>query len=187
MPLERRQHNWALTVALIALLIAGLALYRIASPQPTIIPLGTTNLDALALSSTLSVTGASTLTGAVTGASTGAFTDNVSSSAEVDVGTFLNLSAATTVSVTNAVGATGLVPLGTYQPLDAAGTVGAIVTTTGMTAGDLLILANIGTQTITISDTGVMALSSNAALGPADSVTLVYSGTGWIEIGEGAN
>ena len=155
--------------------------------KPAVVPLGTTHLTALSLSETLAVTGASTLTGAVTGASTGAFTGDLSSSAEVDVGTFLNLSAAPTVSVTNAVGATGIVPLGSYQPLDAAGAVGTIVTTTGFTAGDLLILANIGTQTITISDTGVMALSSNAALGPADSVTLVYSGTGWIEIGEGAN
>ncbi len=98
---------------------------------------------------------------------------------------WLNLAAQTTVVVTD--GTTGLVPTGTYQPVDAVATVGNIVTTTGFTAGDLLILANIGLQTITISDTGVMALSSDAALGPADSVTLVFSGTGWIEIGEGAN
>ena len=140
MPLERRKPtNWALILAVVALLISGLVLYRVSSPQPPVVALGTTNLDALSLSSTLSVAGASTLTGAVTGVG------------EIDVGTFLNLSAADTISVTDAVGVTGLVPLGSYQPLDAAGSVGTIVTTTGMTAGDLLVLINVGSQTITIS------------------------------------
>ena len=188
MPLEKqRPINWGLLIALIALLIGCLSLYRMSMPQPPMVALGTTNLDALSLDSTLTVGGASTLTGAVSGGSTGTFAGTIFGTGEIDVGTFLNMSAASTISVTNEVGATGITPLGSYQPLNSAGNVGTIVTTTGFTTGDIVTLVNIGSNTITISDTGVMKLSGNAALGPADTLTIVFHSVQWIELAEGAN
>lgn len=47
--------------------------------------------------------------------------------------------------------------------------------------GDVLILANQASTTITISDTGTLKLSGNLALGQYDSVTLISDGTNWIQ------
>ena len=77
-------------------------------------------------------------------------------------------------------------PTGSYQPISAAGAVGTSSITAG-SAGDLLILTNTGSNAITISDTGTLKLSSDAALGQYDSLFLLSDGTNWIEIGEGAN
>jgi hypothetical protein len=56
---------------------------------------------------------------------------------------------------------------------------GSIVTGT---AGDVLTLVNIGSNAITITDTGTLKLSGNAALGQYDSVTLLSDGTNWIQV-----
>ena len=43
------------------------------------------------------------------------------------------------------------------------------------------------TNTITITDTGTLKLSGNAALGQYDTITLWSDGTNWIEISETNN
>lgn len=56
------------------------------------------------------------------------------------------------------------------------------------TAGDVLVLLNVGAQTITLTDTGTLLLSGNAALGANDSIVLLSDGTNWIQIApEGDN
>jgi hypothetical protein len=75
---------------------------------------------------------------------------------------------------------------GTFQPLTAAAAVGTSSVTTG-TIGDLLILYNTVTNTITLTDTGTLKLASNAALGQYDTLTLVSDGTNWLEIGRSNN
>ena len=125
---------------------------------------GTVDFD-----STLNVDGASTLVGDVT------------ASALVDVGTWLNLTAATTISVT--AGAI-ITPAGTYQPL----TSGSAVTCStssciadGTRTGDLLVLINNNaSDVITIDGTGAnVELKTDVALGAGDTITLIWAGSDW--------
>jgi hypothetical protein len=80
-----------------------------------------------------------------------------------------------------------ITPTGTYQRLTSAGNVGTS-SIANPTEGRLLILHNIGSNTITLTDTGTLKLSGNAALGNLDSVVLMADGTNWIQIApEGDN
>ena len=105
--------------------------------------------------------------------------------AEIDVGTFLNNSAQSTI--TCAQGAT-ITPTGTYQPITSSGAVTAIaIETSGYTTGDLLYLVNLGSNSITIADTATVKLSGDTALGAADTLTLMFHSTQWIEIAQANN
>lgn len=96
---------------------------------------------------------------------------------------WLNLAAQTTEVV--GAGAV-IVPTGTYQPLSAAAAVTTDTTTpitAGTTAGDMLILGNVGTvtNTITIDGTGGnVDCKANVVLTAPDTLTLIWSGTAWI-------
>ena len=71
-------------------------------------------------------------------------------------------------------------PSGTHQRLTAAGTVatsGANITV--KPAGTLLILNNVGSNTITFTETGTLISAGNIALGAGDSATLISDGTNW--------
>ena len=71
-------------------------------------------------------------------------------------------------------------PTGTHQRLTAAGTVatsGANITV--KPAGTLLILNNVGSATITFTETGTLISAGNIALGANDSATLISDGTNW--------
>lgn len=71
-------------------------------------------------------------------------------------------------------------PTGTHQRLTAAGTVatsGANITV--KPAGTLLILNNVGSNTITFTETGTLISAGNIALGAGDSATLISDGTNW--------
>lgn len=95
----------------------------------------------------------------------------------------LRMTKQTALTVTN--GGT-ITPTGSYQPLTAAGAVGTDAIATG-TAGDLLVLVNAGSNTITLTDTGTLKLSGDAALGQYDSITLIADGTNWIEVAQADN
>lgn len=105
-------------------------------------------------------------------------TDDLTVDDDASIGSDLTLGQQTVFTITQA---GTLTPTGTYQQLTAAGAVsfGSIVTGT---AGDVLTLVNIGSNTITITDTGTLKLSGNAALGQYDSVTLLSDGTNWIQV-----
>jgi hypothetical protein len=79
-------------------------------------------------------------------------------------------------------------PTGTYQRLTAAGA----VSTSGASivvepAGSLVILVNVGSNTITFTETGTLISAGNIALGAGDSATLVSDGTNWTQIAASNN
>lgn len=72
---------------------------------------------------------------------------------------------------------------GTYQRLTAAsavGTSGDNLTT--KPAGSILVLVNVGAQTITITETANIKSAGNIALGTLDTATLVSDGSDWYQI-----
>jgi hypothetical protein len=120
---------------------------------------------------TFAATGASTLTGAVT--TGGALT----------VGTLLG----TTVATTQTVVADGTVTAaGTFQPITAAAGVGTSNVTV-LPNGVIVTFVNVGSNTITFTDTGTLILAGNAALGAGDSVTLQSNGVNMYQIATSNN
>lgn len=76
-----------------------------------------------------------------------------------------------------------ITPLGVYTPISSTAATG----TSDIAAGDegqLLILYNVGAQTITLTDTGDLLLSGNAALGADDNITLLFDGADWVELAQ---
>lgn len=79
-------------------------------------------------------------------------------------------------------------PTGTFQRLNSAGNVavsGANIEV--KPAGTLLVLVNVGSSTITISETGTLKSAGNIALGALDSATLLSDGTNWYQIAASNN
>ncbi len=91
------------------------------------------------------------------------------------------------VQPTITVGMNGYItPTGTFQPITSAGNVGTSNLALAQ-AGELLILVNAGANTITLTDTGTLKFAGNAALGQADSLTLISDGTAWVEMARSNN
>lgn len=74
-----------------------------------------------------------------------------------------------------------ITPTGVYQQLTAAAARGTS-SVANPTAGRLVVLINVGSNTITLTDTGTLKLSGNIALGQYDSLTMVGDGTNWIQL-----
>lgn len=148
------------------------------------------------LMKSLTVTGASTLSGATTvgGTLTGAsanFTSGISTNGSVvaygssSVGTFLALTPGTTQVLVN--GST-LTPVSSNQPISSVAAAG--LSDIGATAaGTILRIVNTGSQTITFTDTGTLRLSGDIALGQYDSLMLMSAGVGqgYIQMGTSNN
>jgi hypothetical protein len=113
-----------------------------------------------------------------------AVTADAVTASEVVVDGDLILAAQTAISVTNGM---TLTPTGSYQLLTSAAASRAFGAITAADAGTVLTLVNTVNQTITITDTGTLKLSGNAALGQYDSITLISDGTNWIELNESDN
>jgi hypothetical protein len=130
----------------------------------------------------LTVTTTSTLTG------------NVTTGADVTVGDDLtvadDLAAAdhiATQATAQTITAGGTItPTGMYHQITAAAARGTS-SISGKSAGRLLVLINVGSNTITLTDTGTLKLSANAALGQYDSISLISDGTNWIELAKANN
>jgi YVTN family beta-propeller protein len=75
---------------------------------------------------------------------------------------------------------------GTYIPLTASSAVGTS-NITGCTKGQLVYLVNVGSNTITITDTGTLKLASNVALGQYDTLLLWCDGTNYIQVATSNN
>ena len=103
----------------------------------------------------------------------------------VRVGSYLATAPKTTRTVTD----NGtLNALGTFQPVTAAsavGTSGANITV--KPAGTILVLLNVGSNTITFTETGTLVSAGNIALGANDSATLLSNGTNWYQIAASNN
>jgi predicted acyltransferase (DUF342 family) len=123
-----------------------------------------------------------TVTDALTAADV-TVTDDATVTDDLTVGSDLTITPRAVITITQAV---TLTPTGSYQQLTAAGAVSFGAITAG-TAGDLLTLVNIGSNTITITDTGTLKLTGNLALGQYDSATLLSDGTNWIQLATANN
>jgi len=94
----------------------------------------------------------------------------------------LNLAPQTAISVTNG----GIItPTGALQRLTSAGNVTA--TLAAPAAGQVIVLFNSSSTTITIEDTTGQALSANAALGQWDTLTIVGYGNSFYEVARSNN
>lgn len=78
-----------------------------------------------------------------------------------------------------------ITPTGSVMELTAAGAVGAELIAAG--DGQLLVLINIGAQTITISDTTTIESTGDIALGQYDTLTLMGSGVKWYQLAASNN
>lgn len=135
--------------------------------------------DAVTVGATLSVAGASTLTGTVT--TIGQLT--VGTIAKV--GTFLQYTSGATQTVVNT---QPITPTATYQTIAAAVNVYTDnLIRAGALTGQLWIVQNIGTPTITITDANTCNLASTYAMGISDTLTLIFDGTSWNEIARSDN
>jgi hypothetical protein len=98
----------------------------------------------------------------------------------------------TTVTVTSA---QPLTPTGTFMPIQAASnltisTIYPITPTTGANyamPGDLLIVQNVNTFSIGISNSTTVNLSADLTLGQDDTLVLMWTGSGWIELSKANN
>lgn len=75
-----------------------------------------------------------------------------------------------------------ITPTGSIQPIRAAGAVSINSTriAPGFT-GQKLTLVNYGANTVTITETAPHLMAGNFAIGTGDNITMIYSGTAWIE------
>lgn len=117
---------------------------------------------------------------ATTGASTAA---SYAASGAVSLGTLISASPVTTITVV----ADGTVtPTGFNQPISAAGGVGTSSITV-LPNGSLVLLTNVGSNTITFTDTGTLVLGGNAALGANDTLLIKSDGTNWYQVSKADN
>jgi hypothetical protein len=76
-----------------------------------------------------------------------------------------------------------LTPTGTIQPIRAAGAVSINSTRIAPgSSGQRLTLINYGANTVTITETAPHLMAGNFAIGAGDTLTMVYSGTAWVEV-----
>lgn len=143
----------------------------------------------LDVDSTLNVDGTATIDGTITASGSLNLADDISMDGALDVGTTATLplivqTLATTVTVTN--GGT-IATNGDIVPLTAAGNVGTDDISLCETAGRVTTYWNTSDTTITITDTGTLKLSGNAALAQFDSLMLLGDGTNCIELAQTDN
>lgn len=79
-----------------------------------------------------------------------------------------------------------ITPTGVYQPLTASAACGT-ASIAAMAAGTVVAFQNVSTNTITLTDTGTLLLSGNAALGQYDTLVLLSDGTNWIQLAKADN
>lgn len=75
-----------------------------------------------------------------------------------------------------------ITPTGSLVTLNANAAI-TITAIAGGAAGKVLVLTNVDTDTIIISETATLHLGGNRSLGQYDSVSLINDGTNWVETG----
>lgn len=80
-----------------------------------------------------------------------------------------------------------ITPTGAYHQITSAAANGTSSIAGVSTAGRVLVLVNVGSNTITLTDTGTLKLSGNAALGQFDNITLISDGTNWVQLAKTDN
>jgi hypothetical protein len=114
-------------------------------------------------------------------------TDDITATDDLYVQSQLIFDEEATITVESDGDPAAFTPTGTYQPITSAGNTGTSAITV-LEEGTRLTLVNVGSNTITFTDTGTLKLSGNAALGQFDTLALLSDGTNWIQIApEGDN
>jgi len=136
----------------------------------------------------LTVNTTSTLTGDVTLGDDLTVTDLVTAAdaTVTDDLTTVDLYASQAASQTITAGGT-ITPTGLYHQITAAAARGTSSVAGVSTAGRVVTIVNVGSNTITLTDTGTLKLAGNAALGQYDSITLLSDGTNWIQVSKADN
>lgn len=80
-----------------------------------------------------------------------------------------------------------ITPTGAYNQITSSTARGTSSVAGVSTAGRVVTIINVGTGTITLTDTGTLKLSGNAALGQYDSLVLLSDGTNWIQLSKTDN
>jgi hypothetical protein len=118
-------------------------------------------------------------------------TDAISTSGSVAVGASLSVDnwvTADPASTITVLYQGTITPTGTNQPITAAAARGTrLIVTTTVGSGTILVLENVGAQTITLTDTAPLLLSGNIALGANDTLTLKHNGTSWVQLSTSNN
>lgn len=111
---------------------------------------------------------------------------NVVSQSVVRFQTFLQPVKQATIVVSN--GST-ITPLGTYTPISSTANTGtSALASPAATVNNMLILHNVGSFTITLTDTGTIRAVGNVTLSPDDATSLLWTGTFWFQLApEAAN
>lgn len=104
---------------------------------------------------------------------------NVVSQSVVRFATFLQPVKQTRIVVTD--GST-ITPLGTYTAISATATTGTSSIASPAGSNPILILHNIGSATITLTDTGTLHLTGNGTLTADDSTILIWDGAAWNQL-----
>ena len=108
--------------------------------------------------------------------------DDATVADDATIGGLLTHSAADTITVTDG---SAFEPTGSYQPITAAGEVTPTVTVGS--AGQVVMIVNVGSNTINLADTGTAKLTAAFAMGQYDSLSLISDGTNWIELARANN
>lgn len=80
-----------------------------------------------------------------------------------------------------------ITPTGTYHQITADAARGTSSVAGVSTAGRVVTLVNVGSNTITLTDTGTLKLTGNIALGQYDSLLLLSDGTNWVQLATANN
>lgn len=80
-----------------------------------------------------------------------------------------------------------ITPTGAYHQITATAARGTSSVAGVNAAGQVVTLVNVGSSTITLTDTGTLKLGGNAVLGQFDSLTLLSDGTNWIQLSKSDN
>lgn len=136
------------------------------------------------LRAALSVGGAATFTAGVTSDDLTA-SDDTTVGDDLVVGGHVRWTPQTVITVT--AGGT-ITPTGGLQYLTAAAARGTrLVITTTVPAGTIQAFYNVGSNTITLTDTAPLVLGGNAALGAKDTLILFHNGTEWVQLSKTDN
>jgi len=149
-------------VAAVTCVLGGLLVWACRCQPVDLATQGVTNLGSLTLGQDLVVGRHATVGG------------------NVKVGAFLQYTSGTTLTVVNT---QPITPTATYQQIAAAVNVYTDnLVRAGAPTGQLWVLQNIGTPTITITDENTCNLASTYAMGISDTLALIFDGTSWVEL-----
>jgi hypothetical protein len=116
-------------------------------------------------------------------------TGNLRAEDYVRAGTFLRLDAQDpTVTVpTTPTWPLTVLPTGSWMPMDPAENITVTLSITAANYGDVVIMQNVATYTINMTDSATVLMSANATLGQNDTLMLMFVGEKWVELSRSNN